>query len=107
MYSVLAGDGDGLIGVAGSSYTMNGEVADFWPSLSLIGFKAEENSVSGYSAAAAYGYGTFPFGVPNAPKSKIGTDAGILAGGSSSPAVFSTSNLYGDINFYWIANCTG
>ena len=104
LYSAAGGDDDGVV-EASAAATWTGETTEFWASLSVAGFKGEENPITGYTATPAY-VGQFPFGAPNAPKAKIGTDAGIIAIGAVDAAIFSTAAIVGDINMYVVANCT-
>jgi len=82
------------------------EMANFWPSLSISGLKAEEDAVGGYTATLAYA-NQFPYGAPNAPRSRVGTDAGIITFGVEDPDIYSDSGITGYVNFYVVANCTG
>ena len=95
MYATTPGNGDGLISVNTTDFN-NDEVNGYWPTLSLTGFK---NPVTGYTAVATFN-GQYPFGAPNAPRSKLGSDAGILA----SQLLTITNPGYN--NFYITANCT-
>ena len=102
LYSANPGNDDGLVN---ASLSWGSEPAEFWPSLALSGFKAEENPITGYTEAASFD-GQFPFGAPNAPKAKVGTDAGILVFGETNAAIFSTAGITGYVNAYYISNCT-
>lgn len=126
-YSRLPGDSEKVI-PAGSTATPNNdrvidtsasfsassEFAAFWPALSLTGLLAESAS-SGHYAVAATSFNSFPYGgtAPNAPKSELGEQSGVIAMGGWGNG---TSNTVGNIlalndenyaNFYFIANCTG
>ena len=105
MYAATPGDRDGLIGGSNATSTITDtEVIGFWPTLSLMGFKGEENPTTGYTTTLSYN-GQFPYGAPNAPKSKLGVDAGVIAIGHDS-SIFSTAGFIGDVNMYIITNCS-
>ena len=97
-----SGDNNGLVEPSLTT-VYDDEVANFWPSLSYSGFKGEENPTTGYTATLSYN-GSFPFNAPNAPRSKAGRDAGILAVGDTLAGIFTEQD---NINLYLVANCTG
>lgn len=101
--SVSGGNGNYLIESAnGTDY--DGEVTEFWPSLSLSYLKSEEDPVGGYTSTITYN-NAFPYDGPNAPKSKAGVNAGILVKGEQDAGIFTPG--VGNINMYVIANCSG